>query len=330
MATGSFPILFFAPARLSDAVMASGLISRLVDEVPGAAFTIVASAQSAPLFREVAGLDRIIPHESESGLGATFRLWRMLRKRRWGLIVDPAGGKMAAGLRAQRRATPAAGSAEPPHKVARAARLLRLEDDPPAPRVFVSDETRARAVELTTGAGPILAVAPGAGWVGAAWPIERFARLATRLLADDGPLAGGRLMMVGLPFERRDIESLRRTTPRERWIDLTAEADPLLIAACLEHARLYVGGAIAWTHLAAAAGAPTLGLYGPTDEFLEGPWGAHAFTVRGPRGFEAIRAADPHLNQAIHHMLDLSVETVFEAAVALIERTRSGAEETHG
>ena len=34
-------------------------------------------------------------------------------------------------------------------------------------------------------------------------------------------------------------------------------------------------------HLAAAAGTPTLGLFGPTQDRLYAPWGAHCRTVRG-------------------------------------------------
>ena len=47
------------------------------------------------------------------------------------------------------------------------------------------------------------------------------------------------------------------------WPELTA-----LIAG----ARIYIGPDTAITHLAAAAGAPTVALYGPTDPRLWGPW----------------------------------------------------------
>jgi ADP-heptose:LPS heptosyltransferase len=71
-------------------------------------------------------------------------------------------------------------------------------------------------------------------------------------------------------------------------------------------------------HLAAAAGVPTLGLFGPSDERRYGPWGVDARAVRGPRSFEQIRAIDPKLNQAICHMMDLSVDRVLHAAEALL------------
>ena len=74
-------------------------------------------------------------------------------------------------------------------------------------------------------------------------------------------------------------------------------------------------------HLAAAAGVPTLGLFGPSDEQLYGPWGPDARVVRGPRDFEQIRAVDPGFTQALCHMMDLRVDTVVRAAEDLLAAT---------
>ena len=43
-----FPILFIASSRIGDAVLASGLIKRLHDEIPNARFTIAAGPLAAP------------------------------------------------------------------------------------------------------------------------------------------------------------------------------------------------------------------------------------------------------------------------------------------
>ncbi len=71
-------------------------------------------------------------------------------------------------------------------------------------------------------------------------------------------------------------------------------------------------------HMAAAAGAPTLGLFGPSDERQYAPWGPATRTIRGPRTFEQIRERDPRLDQAICHMMDLRVDAVVDAARALL------------
>ncbi|HEY5412384.1 MAG TPA: glycosyltransferase family 9 protein, partial [Caulobacteraceae bacterium] len=271
MASGPFPILFFAPPALEDAIFVTGVFKRLHDEIDNASFTVVTGPEAAGLFREAPKREATVIDEGR-GLGDAIGLWSRLRHRRWGLIVDAAGRKLSQNLPARRRVRlldlePSLG-----HKVVQAARLLKLEAEPPAPFLFTSDQIQSRAEALLGEGGPLLALAPGASWVGRTWPVERYSRLAARLL-EHPALADGRLLIVGQAQDRLAAEALRRTIARDRWIDLTGERDPLVVQACLERARLFVGGAVAFTHMAAAAGIPTLALFGPDDEALVGPWG---------------------------------------------------------
>ncbi len=136
------------------------------------------------------------------------------------------------------------------------------------------------------------------------------------------PFEKGRVLILGGPDDRRSAEPLRRSLPRDRWIDLTGQVDLLTAYACLKRARLFVGNDSGLMHLAAAAGAPTVGLFGPSDERLYGPWGEYTRVVRGARAFDQIKAKDPDLSQPVCHMLDLRVEQVLEEARALYEDTR--------
>jgi ADP-heptose:LPS heptosyltransferase len=332
MPSGPFPILFFAPTGLQDAIMVSGVFKRLHDEIDNASFTVVTGPDAAALFRE-APKREVTVIDQGSGLGAKLALWSRLRRRRWGLILDAAGRKLSGSLPAKRKVRALELEPRPGHKVVQAARLLKLEDDPPSPFLFTSDKTRARADEiLGEGDGPVLALAPHSSWIGRAWPVERYVRLAAQLL-EAPQLADGRLLIVGAPEARQTAETLRRTIARDRWIDLTGEPDPLVIHACLQRARLFVGGAVAVSHLAAAAGAPTLALFGPDDEAVSGPWGqrSRVLILRGPRSAQAIQAIDPSLDQPVCHMLDLPVESALAAARELLDETAPGVDKRrHG
>jgi len=329
MASGPFPILFFAPADLQDAIMVSGVFARLHDEIDNASFTVVTGAAAAALFREAPKREATVLDE-KPGLGARLALWSRLRRRRWGLIVDAAGHKLSGSLPARRKVRAADLEPAPGHKVIQAARLLKLEEDPPPPFLFTSEKTQGRAEELLGEGGPLLALAPGGPWLGRTWPVERYARMAAQLL-ETPQLAGGRLLIVGAPEDRAAAEMLRRTISRERWIDLTSERDPLVVHACLQRARLFVGGAGACSHMAAAAGTPTLALFGPDDEAIYGPWGRCVRVLRGPRSAKAIQAIDPGLDQPVCHMLDLPVESAFEAAMELLDESLPGVDKRrHG
>ena len=332
MPDSRFPILLITSTRIGDAVLASGLLRRLIEEVPNARFTIVAGPLAAPLFRDTPGLDALIPLPKEKHGMHWLRLWAKLRSRRYGLIVDLRNSPVSRFLSAQKRALKRSSSSVgvPVHKVVEAARVLKLEDVVPAPMIYTSPETEAAADLIVGQGGPILAIGPAANWVGKTWPAERFAVAAADLLGPNGPMPDGRLMVVGGPDDRWAAEAVRRVIARDRLIDLVGRTDLLTVFACLKRARLFIGNDSGLMHMAAAAGAPTLGLFGPSDDRLYGPWGRHARALRGPREFESFVASDPELNQAVCHMLDLPVEWVVRAARALYAESEADWRSEHG
>ena len=82
-----FPILCILESRPEDAILSSGLLRRLHDEIPHATFTLVGSDASAPLFRDMPNLEDLLVIEGD-GSGERFKLWNRVRERKWGLVVD--------------------------------------------------------------------------------------------------------------------------------------------------------------------------------------------------------------------------------------------------
>jgi ADP-heptose:LPS heptosyltransferase len=327
MAAKPFPILFITSTRIGDAVLSSGLLARLHQEIPRARFTIAAGALAAPLFRDTPNLDALIPVEKKSGGLHWVELWKRVRGTKWGLVLDLRGSGLAGTLSAKMRIVRRSPEDDEPvvHKVVELARLLKIDGEPPAPQLFVSEETQAEADDFlhsrSAESGPILAVSPSANWVGKTWPAERYAVLIARLLGPKGPLPDGRLLLLGGPDDKRTAEAVRREVPRRRVIDATGEVDLLVAHAMLKRARLFVGNDSGLMHLAAAAGAPTLGLFGPSDDRVYAPWGPHARALRTPRSFESYKQLDPQLNQSLSHMSDMSIDRVYNAALELLAET---------
>jgi len=67
-----------------------------------------------------------------------------------------------------------------------------------------------------------------------------------------------------------------------RVLDLGGVLEPVVIAAILRRARLFVGTDSGILHLAAAVGTPVVGIYGPTDWRRRGPRGVSCRIVRFP------------------------------------------------
>ncbi len=316
-----FPILYIAEADAEAAVLSSGVLAHLVEALPHAAFTIVGSAASAPLFADTPNLARLIVLD-RTGRWDWMALWNQVRDIRWGLVVDMRGTKFSERLRRQKRAV--RGPDLPNlHAVELAARVLQL-DDVPAPTLFLGPETRAAADGfIGDGAGPILAIGPGADWIGKRWPAERYAKVATPLLAESGPLAGGRLMIVGEDADRDAAHTIRLAVPRTRTIELQGKLTRLQTAAALSRASLYLGADSIWTQLAVAVGVPSVGVFGPSDDTRVGPWGG--VSIRGERTLEEFKAVDPRLNQAIQHMMGLPADRVLRAARGLLAKKATSA-----
>lgn len=311
---GRFPILYIAEADAEDAVLSSGTLAHLVEAIPQATFTVVGSAASAPLFADTPRLERLIVLDRD-GRWDWIALWNQVRETNWGLVVDMRGSTLSGKLRRQKRAVK--GKVLPDvHLVEQAARVLQL-DEIPAPKLFIGRDTQEAADALIPpGEGPILAIGPGVDWIGKRWPADRYAKVALSLLGEDGPLAGGRLMIVGEEADRDAAHSIRFAVKRERVIELQGRLTRLQTVAALSRADFYIGGDSLWTQLAVAAGVPAVGVFGPSDETLRRPWTGVA--VRGPRSLQEFIDLDPRLNQHIQHMMDLPYERVLKASKKLL------------
>ena len=148
----------------------------------------------------------------------------------------------------------------PGHKTAQLAAVLGL-DPPPLPVAWTAPQDRARAAALLP-PGPLIALGPTANTDRQIWPAERFVALFRALAA--GPLPGARAVVLGGPgaHERPLAAPVLAALPDA--IDLCGALSLPEAAAVLARCDLFVGNDSGLMHLAAAAGTPTLGLFGPT------------------------------------------------------------------
>ena len=131
--------------------------------------------------------------------------------------------------------------------------------------IATGDEHRAEATEIAATIGSRFAVLnPAGGWVTKLWHAEKFGKLADRLYDEFG-LAS--LIVTG-PAE---TELAERAMTASRTAKI-ASAQPSLkgFVELAKMADVYVGGDTGPTHLAIAAGAPVVGIFGPTEWWRNG------------------------------------------------------------
>jgi len=130
-------------------------------------------------------------------------------------------------------------------------------------------------------ATPYLVLNPNAGQLSLErrWPRERFTALAERALAT----WDGAVVLIGSAHERAYTAGVG-TEARDggRLLDLCGELTMGELCALLEGARAVVSNDSGPMHLAAALGAPTLGLFGPETPLMYEPLGEHARSLWRP------------------------------------------------
>jgi heptosyltransferase I len=124
----------------------------------------------------------------------------------------------------------------------------------------------------------LVVVNPGGGRPDKLWPTAAFRAVAAGLAAEPG----AHVLVSWGPGERARADAIAAgLDPRVRVAPLT---DLPELAAFLGRAALVVAGDTGPLHLAAAAGATCLGLFGPTDAGRNGPYGPRCRALQSPDG----------------------------------------------
>jgi ADP-heptose:LPS heptosyltransferase len=261
-------ILFITATRLGDAVLSTGLLDHLLRDYPEARFTVVCGPVARGLFTRMERLDRLIVMEKRRFDLHWIALWARVCGTLWDLVVDLRGSALSLCVPARQRAI-MRGGRRPGHRLTHIGGVLGLKAAP-LPVAWVSDADTLQAASLIPVGGPVIGLGPTANWDGKIWPAERFVALFQAL---SGRVPGARAAVFGGPgeAERQTAQPVLDGLPGA--IDLVGRVELPEAAACLRRCALFVGNDSGLMHLAAAAGATTLGLFGPTPATEYAPAG---------------------------------------------------------
>jgi ADP-heptose:LPS heptosyltransferase len=289
-------ILFVTSNRIGDAVLSTGLLDHLIRTFPDSRITVACGPVAEGVFARMPNLDRLLLLEKQPYGRHWLGLWAATAGTVWDLVIDIRASALAYLLLTRRRAVMRKRTG---HKTEQLATLLKL-DAPPLPVAWTAPEDRARAAVLLPPGPPVIALAPTANWAGKVWPPDRFVALYRGLAA--GPMQGARVAVFAGPGAQERALAAPVLAALPAAIDLVGALTLPEAAACLARCALFVGNDSGLMHLAAAAGAPTLGLFGPTP--------AEEYAPAGRRTAVAVAHGTA--------MADLSVADALGAAVGLI------------
>ena len=317
-------ILFITATRIGDAVLSSGVLAHLIERHPEAGITIVCGPDAAPLFTAVPNCRHLVRLRKQRLALHWLKLWLACAVESWDLVVDLRRTAIAWFLLCKRRIVP--GRNRPGvHRVQQLADAFGLEAPPP-PRVWAAPEHVEAAARLVPEGGPVLAIAPTANWPGKVWPADGFIELIRRLTGEDGILPDARVAIFSAPAEREAALEVLESVPAARRIDLAGGVDLLTAYACLERCAYFAGNDSALMHRAAAAGIPTLGLFGPSKPEHYAPWGPRAAYVRTRKDYDELVGGPGYDHRTTGSLMEsLLVDDVVDAARELWRATGGGA-----
>jgi ADP-heptose:LPS heptosyltransferase len=295
-------VFFIAPFDLAEAVLATGALAHVLGKDDRV--TIACERPAQALFRalpQCGAMSSLTPGE---------RAWTIVHLTQpFDLLLDLRDRGSTFLVRARRRMTRRAPKMLR-HLSEEFADIVGSERAVP-PSIPIDNFARVKAAALAP--GPLIVLAPGGSSAEKRWAPERFAAAARRL--HGGPLANAQIVAVGAG-ERDHLTTSGIVTSLDAdgvpARDLGVEFDLLDCAALMERATLVIGNDNVLTHIAAAVGAPTLTLFGPTDERVRAPYGPRARTLRG-RSLEEVAALD-----AAAAMSDISIDAVEATALDLL------------
>ena len=141
-----------------------------------------------------------------------------------------------------------------------------ISDDPDDLQfpIATSSVHQAEALNVAIGRSPFAILNPGGGWPTKLWSAERFGRLADELWSHYGLHS----LVTHGPDESELAATVLQSSQsgKARAVNLSLKG----FYELAKHAQVYVGGDTGPTHLAIAAGAPVVGLFGPTEWWRNG------------------------------------------------------------
>jgi lipopolysaccharide heptosyltransferase II len=277
-------IVVLAPNWLGDAVMALPAIADLRRHFSGNRLLVAARPSVSNLFALVPGIDSVVSAEVASiravrasvavlfpnSFASAWLVKRAGTPERWGYSADLRAFMLTRAIRRPRA---------PMHQSEYYQHLLRelgIENGPRETALAIPRDALDDARTLLTDHGwdeqtTLVVLAPGAAYGKAKqWIPTHVVRLITELVREGRTTCA----LVGSRGDAATVRAIRSAAPVEyqpRILDLAGLTTLPVLAAVMSLARACVANDSGAMHVAAAAGVPTVAIFGPTNERATAP-----------------------------------------------------------
>ena len=120
----------------------------------------------------------------------------------------------------------------------------------------------------------VVGISPSGGWSSKRCEPEKFAEIADSIVEK----YGAKILIVGGPGDEKDADLIKRTMRNDALIAHRTTLRQM--AALITHLNVLISNDSGPMHISTAVGTPVLSLHGPTNPYLQGPFGNGNVWVR--------------------------------------------------
>jgi len=291
-------VLIVGPSNIGDAILASHAVAAVLRRVPDAHLTLVVGARATALFADDPRVQTLVDASRFESFAGRLTLALMLWRYRPHIVVDlrqtlyPVLLKPWAAWRVFLRPPRVLTHMRDRHLWKVQVQMpdgrsgLRTDGSvsgsaqaPPAPVFFTArDASHVEGLWRRWGfaqASQLVIIAPGARSHIKRWTADGFARVADRLIGEEG----AQVVFSGEPDEEPVVEEIRGLM-RHRAHSAVGLVTIRQLGLLMARARVVITNDSASLHLASALEVPTVAIFGPTDPAKYGPTAARSRVVR--------------------------------------------------
>ncbi|MBI5492871.1 MAG: putative lipopolysaccharide heptosyltransferase III [Deltaproteobacteria bacterium] len=345
--SGVSEILVIRTAYIGDVIMTLPVLKPLKDLYPGARITFLTAEKAKDVLAGNPYVDEVLAYDAfwfyPAPRAAAIRRYlgflKELRKVRYDLVIEARAdirdiALLARMAKARHRVSYNVGGGgyllthvvpyrELKHKVEYhldIVRFLGAKDPGLHWGIHLNEGEEKRALELLRRKGArldnLVAIHPGSRKELKCWSYRGFAEVADRLMDEHGAA----VVFTGSPDEAPLVDRVMGAM-RNRPVSLAGQTGLREMAAIIKRCRLFVCNDTSPLHIAAAAGTPTVAIFGPSKSMETGPYGGMHRVVEKDFACRYSCDEDVCLSEAHNECMDaIKADDVMRAAEDILNR----------
>lgn len=318
-------ILIISSNRLGDCIISSGLNSFFKEKYHNSELTFVCGEVPSHLFKYCNNIDKLIVLKKRKFSFHWILLWFNIFFKKWEVSIDLRGTAINLFLFSKIKLRYKKNKdLKKIHKVIDITQNISGKILDPqihiSNKIKFSDKNLKKLKELRIN-HKLIMIAPTANWHGKIWPSQRYLELILKMEKQNF-LKNSIFIIAGPQNEKKLITNILEYKKKNIY-DLFGTSNLIEIFHIMKICDLFIGNDSGLMHMASLSNIRTVGLFGPSDKNIYGPWGTCNLAITSPRSPENLMGyKNFNSKKSGTLMLELETNKVFQQLTNFIKTNK--------